>query len=133
MSHGLGRGHYDLQGIGKYLSNMAVAAISESIITKSPLWHTSALKNMCVGMKEYLTKFCDPLWSEQPCLGPFLSASKCNTEDTVLLPPHRKIPAVRVTMRTINISDWGNSSRGCYLVGAENVLGGPVVKGGPCL
>lgn len=61
--------------------------------------------------------------SEQPCFGPLLSASKCSTKDTVLLPLHRKIPAVRGTIRTVDISDQGKSKKRCLSVGAENFFG----------
>lgn len=33
-------------------------------------------------------------------------------------------------MRTVDVSDQGNSSTGCLSVGAENFLDGPEVKGG---
>lgn len=87
-------------------------------------------KYLCVGMKEHLAKFCDPLVSKQPLgFAPFHSASEHNTKDTVLS-LHRECPGqrphedcghqgtpfdgsgglcagARVERRTSSLSDWG--------------------------
>lgn len=64
------------------------------------------------------------LWGRRsPALDLSSQQVKCNTEDTVLLPPHRKIPAVRGTIRTVDISDQGNSSRGCLFGGSRELFG----------